>query len=689
MNTIGLRVSALQVLLHILGFLLFYIGLIVLGLSLFLGAFLLSWWIVASGFDLVSFHAKAVIFLAVTLVAIWAVAFMVGFYLIKPLFGWSLQQNEEQIEIHREQAPRLFAVIDDLCRKTGAARPAHVYLSGDVNACVFYDTHFWSIFWPTRKNLQIGLGLCVSTNISELRAILAHEMGHFSQQTMRFGESVYVLHHILSSLIYTDDAYDKWLDTWCESPWRYWSWFGRLTRFFTIEVKKLNRRMFRGVQKSYWVLSHQMELDADRVAISAEGSAAFISAMNKISITMQRQNLYDQFLENFAQEVQKTPQDYWDGWKCIEHELEENDQSFLSAGTFWMRPASLWTKDRSRLELQNIWSSHPPLSERIAQAVRLQVAKADEDMTPSWSLFPREFCSQIGVEMLAGLGVEKLQAAGNKEFGDWVRHELETFFIPFALRPFFDREFLPFALEEIPAAAPCAPSPFEEKNAELLLKLEAARNDLHLLRAVGCGEIAVEEIRYQGRLYGLHDLPLQEQEQYVASLTEKSQVIDQQIYAWLLTHSEKKEDVCARYATLFYADAFLREMPSLQLARDDLLAQWELQQKNPEDEDVREKKQVLLENYVHLLQGRLQKISRRELAKVIARGYLEHLETIHASLQAQSREPLEEKMEKLLPLADSLEEIHEHLKRYAKAEIVSLTKSARKGLFRQLSPTAT
>lgn len=55
--------------------------------------------------------------------------------------------------------PALFAFVHQLCAEVGAARPKHISVSADVNAAVFYDNPTRSLFWPTRKNLLIGLGL--------------------------------------------------------------------------------------------------------------------------------------------------------------------------------------------------------------------------------------------------------------------------------------------------------------------------------------------------------------------------------------------------------------------------------------------------------------------------------------------------------------------------------------------------
>ena len=109
----------------------------------------------------------------------FAAAFVI--YLIKPLFSFKKNLNKERVAVSRKDCPKLFALIESLSNSTGFRMPRHVYLTTAVNACVFYNTGFWSIFLPVRKNLEIGLGLFNSTSIQEVKAVLAHEFGHLIQ----------------------------------------------------------------------------------------------------------------------------------------------------------------------------------------------------------------------------------------------------------------------------------------------------------------------------------------------------------------------------------------------------------------------------------------------------------------------------------------------------------------------------
>ena len=182
-----------KVMVKIVIFLLFYIAIIAAGIGVFYSAWLFSlfiWNTFIPTFDI--HHTRQAIILTFMLIGFWLFAFTLGFYLLKPLFSFTNINRENLREITATECPELFAMIERLVEKVGCASPKHVYLSSETNAYVFYDTNFWSIFFPIKKNLQIGLGLLQSMSVTELEAVLAHEFGHFSQKSMKIDSTMAV-----------------------------------------------------------------------------------------------------------------------------------------------------------------------------------------------------------------------------------------------------------------------------------------------------------------------------------------------------------------------------------------------------------------------------------------------------------------------------------------------------------------
>ena len=134
---------------------------------------------------------------------------LVFIFLIKFVFAGNETDRSHMVEITDEDEPRLLSFINDLADKVATPQPHKVYLSADVNASVFYDSSFWSMFLPENKNLTIGLGLINTITVDEFRGILAHEFGHFSQRSMKVGSYVYNVNRVIFNMLFENDTYGK------------------------------------------------------------------------------------------------------------------------------------------------------------------------------------------------------------------------------------------------------------------------------------------------------------------------------------------------------------------------------------------------------------------------------------------------------------------------------------------------
>ena len=195
-NTIEnkIRKEATTVLWRVILFIVYYIVLILCGIGLFFAAFGVTWLLIHALSETSHINLRFIVVIFMLWLAMWWFCIQISWYLIKPLFTFHKRSNENRFEVKRADCPELFSLIEDVAKSTGNKMPKHVYLTAEVNACVFYNsTSIWAIFFPTRKNLMVGLGLLQGMNKDEVKAILGHEFGHFSQQTMRVGSISYRL----------------------------------------------------------------------------------------------------------------------------------------------------------------------------------------------------------------------------------------------------------------------------------------------------------------------------------------------------------------------------------------------------------------------------------------------------------------------------------------------------------------
>lgn len=202
-------------------------------------------------------------------------------FMLKAVFFVKHGGADDTIEITPAQQPRLFEFLHRLADKAGAPRPHKVFVSARVNAAVFYDLSLLNLFFPSRKNLEIGLALVNSLTLGEFQAVLAHEFGHFAQRAMAVGRWVYVAQQIAAHLVARRDLLDDFLRGLSRFDVRV-AWVGWLLSVIVWSIRSLVDSAFHLVVLSQRALSREMELQADLVAVSLTGSDALIHALHRL-----------------------------------------------------------------------------------------------------------------------------------------------------------------------------------------------------------------------------------------------------------------------------------------------------------------------------------------------------------------------------------------------------------------------
>lgn len=212
---------------------------------------------------------------------IGACALFLAVFMLKAIFFVKHGGTDDSIEITPGQQPELFRFLHALADKAGAPRPHKVFVSPRVNAAVFYDLSLLNLFFPSKKNLEIGLGLVNSLTLGEFRAVLAHEFGHFAQRAMAVGRWVYVAQQIAAHLVARRDKLDDFLQGLSRFDVRI-AWVGWLLSLIVWSIRSLVDSAFQVVVLMQRALSREMEMNADLVAVSLTGSDALIHALHRL-----------------------------------------------------------------------------------------------------------------------------------------------------------------------------------------------------------------------------------------------------------------------------------------------------------------------------------------------------------------------------------------------------------------------
>jgi heat shock protein HtpX len=93
------------------------------------------------------------------------------------------------VRLSDKEHPRLFKELRSIAEAVGQPMPAEVFLVPDMNAWVMQRGG--RLGWGGRKIMGLGLPLLNLLSVSQLRATLAHEFGHFHGGDTRLGPIIY------------------------------------------------------------------------------------------------------------------------------------------------------------------------------------------------------------------------------------------------------------------------------------------------------------------------------------------------------------------------------------------------------------------------------------------------------------------------------------------------------------------
>ena len=206
---------------------------------------------------------------------------MLFVFTLKFIFKIRNHQPENRIKLEKKAYPELFGFVDQICRDTGAPKPRFIYADPDVNAYVAYSNMWLSLLLPVRKDLTIGLGLVGCLNMSEFKAVIAHEFGHFAQRSMKIGSYIVSANTIIHDMIFDRDKWDEALERWRASDIRLSAAAWVITPVIWA-IRKVLGLFYAFLNIMHSSLSREMEFNADKVAVSAAGSNAIVSALWKL-----------------------------------------------------------------------------------------------------------------------------------------------------------------------------------------------------------------------------------------------------------------------------------------------------------------------------------------------------------------------------------------------------------------------
>lgn len=273
--------------------------------------------------------------------------FVVAFALLRGLAHAVRRPPEpdDEVEVPATEEPDLHAEVRRLAEAAGTRPPDRVVVVPEVNA---YVREFGPLLGllPGTRTLAVGTPLLDALDVSELRSVLGHELGHLAGGDTRLGPLAYRTDAVLVRTIESLRG-------------------GSVSGIF-VAYWKLQRRVSASVRRG-------QELVADRVAVRVGGRQAAADALRDVEVAARADALFKGAYLVPLLRTGHRPDDLAAGWRSILAEPEQVAELAAAAEA-----------DASPIDP---WASHPPTHERIRRVAAIaDEADVERDPRPASSL---------------------------------------------------------------------------------------------------------------------------------------------------------------------------------------------------------------------------------------------------------------------------------------------------------------
>lgn len=467
--------------------------------------------VVCIGFSLTMLVNYLSLFTGLLAIAICGFAGFILYFLIKFFFKQHIVDQSNMLEMTADEEPKLFEIIQEIVKDVDTKFPKKVFLTQDINAAVFYNSSFWSMLFPVRKNLMIGVGLINTSSVDELRAVLAHEFGHFSQKSMTIGSYVYNINEAIYNMLFENDDFSETLQAWSNIS-------GIIALAGLLAVKIIQGiqwilvKMYNLINISYLALSRDMEFHADEIAVRTVSSQALEQSLSRMDLSNYAYSTTVNFYvrkggkelrsSNIYQDMDFVLKDIALNFK---YTIEDNGLPNVSL-------ADINKYNKSKLNIKDQWTSHPTLKERVEAIRKLNIERHYCNNAPARSIFHKmEEYEEFFTEkvFLYNLQVNRnAEVLSHKEFEKEYANMATKSTINELYNDYYDyKEIIPFDIVELDdrSTDKTLDELFSNEKVSLYYEYSSLLEDKEALNNIASGNYKIKTFDYDGVKYRQKD----------------------------------------------------------------------------------------------------------------------------------------------------------------------------------------
>lgn len=475
----------------------------------------------------------------ITVISKWTILLKIGaiagsamlfIFTLKFIFKLKNHPIRNRIKLDKKEHPEIWKFVYNVCEETGSPRPKNIYVDPDVNAYVAYSNMWLSLFLPVRKELTIGLGLISCVNLSEFKAVISHEFGHFSQRSMTIGSYIITANSIIYDMIFSRDKWDEILEKWQTLDFRV-SFVAYLLLPIVWIIRQLLNLFYQLLNVLYSSLSREMEFNADKVAVKTSGSEAIVSGLWKLDYGFEA---WDKTLNNAYLASQKNmfiKNLYLHNMNRIS-EMSDSIKNNLSELPEDSRGGKIFfsTSENSKVSM---YASHPANDSREANA-KTPYITCEEDKRSPWLLFPKKEKIQEDISnLIYNLYWNKKpeEYADNAQFEDFIKEELKGETLQEEYENTFVNRFVSIPSEDVLKEQLDNISDekkLKSKLSELMSPINSLGKDIETLQAIAQGITKIKEVKYGGVTYNKKNLD----RGYDRIMTDREKMLNENFAEW-------------------------------------------------------------------------------------------------------------------------------------------------------------
>ncbi|MFD0268645.1 M48 family metallopeptidase [Streptomyces sp. NPDC127106] len=301
------------------------------------------------------------------------------------------------VPVGPEQEPVLWQTVREIAEQVGTRAPDEIVLVADVNAAVSEEPRLLGLL-PGPRRLYLGLPLMTGLDEMQLRAVLAHEMGHYANFDTRLGALIARGHAQLTRTVahFHERAAAKVAKERARQEKQAEKRIAKGKKAHDVDTR-FDGATHRAMAKVYTAYgrfymratlssARRQELSADLASVKVAGRDAAASALRELNALGRAHKFYMDAYATLGLNV---------------HLLPRPGQVFGGLGSLLdARSAEL---DEMRRELPtepaDPYDSHPPLAERVALIEALpDDARGHADARPSLALLSNPEAAQTALE---------------------------------------------------------------------------------------------------------------------------------------------------------------------------------------------------------------------------------------------------------------------------------------------------